>query len=133
MSASSIMVAVETTDKPQNSWIISEIVGEDTRQWQNHEFRIGKVAQEFQVLIEVLPKIRGKGRGHISIDNIQLANCFREPIYNESCSKSEVKCLSKKVPVCIGPSLICDTIQDCDQGEDEVLNCGKFCFLIDND
>lgn len=69
----------------------------------------------------------------MSIDNLKMRNCFAESPRKDSCSTSQIKCDERKSPVCIENARICDLVEDCDQSEDELLNCGRFInsrFLI---
>jgi anaplastic lymphoma kinase len=106
------------------SSISSEIAGNDLNKWMQHKFRIDRVTKEFQILFEVVPNLTAM-RGHISIDNLRMKNCFPEGTKNEKCTSNQVQCTSNKVKVCITPNRICDLIRDCDENEDELVNCGN--------
>lgn len=76
-------------------------------------------------------------RGHVSIDNLRMSNCFADSPRKDSCSTSQIKCNESRIPVCIENVRICDLVDDCDESEDELLNCGEFIssqllFLIIN-
>jgi anaplastic lymphoma kinase len=94
-------------------------------------------------LLEVVPPVNLGGtalRGHVSIDNLRMRNCFAEAPRKEACSTSQIKCNESRIAVCIDNARICDLVEDCDEAEDESLNCGelliegqgraelKFCF-----
>lgn len=44
---------------------------------------------------------------------------------NGKCHTSDVKCTLKDVEVCIKSRQHCDINVDCDNKEDEMVNCGK--------
>lgn len=112
-----------------SSWVPVEIEGKDlqNRKWYPIQLTIGRVSQDFKILFEVVPKgLSGQQRGHVSIDNLSMHNCFPEgSIRAEHCQATDVKCQTNKVDVCIKSKHICDIDVDCDNKEDEMLNCGK--------
>lgn len=55
-----------------------------------------------------------------------MRNCFADSPRKDSCSLLQIKCNERNIPVCIENGRICDLVQDCDDLEDENLNCGKF-------
>lgn len=75
-----------------------------------------------------------------SIDNLRMRSCF-EPnnhiTFNGKCPASDVKCKSRKKDTCISFRQQCDINIDCDNKEDEMVNCGKlrisFFYLNSND
>lgn len=69
----------------------------------------------------------GALRGHVSIDNLKMRNCFADSPRKDSCSTSQIKCNESRIAVCIENARICDLVDDCDDSEDELLNCGKLC------
>lgn len=109
-----------------SSWVPVEISGNDLRRWDRFQFPIGRVSQDFQILFEVVPKgLRGQQRGHVSIDNLSLRNCFPEgATRGGNCYMTDIRCQTNRVDVCIRPPQICDINVDCDNKEDELLNCG---------
>lgn len=58
-----------------------------------------------------------------------MRGCFepKSPItaINGKCHTSDVKCTAKKLEVCIKALSQCDINIDCDNKEDEMVNCGK--------
>lgn len=64
-----------------------------------------------------------------SIDNLRMRGCFelnnQITAVNGKCHTSDVKCTSNKVEVCIKSRQQCDINIDCDNKEDEMVNCGK--------
>lgn len=128
MSHGSIKVVVDPKDSPKNPWISAEIGGDNQNKWQRHAFKIGRVSKDFQILFEVVPMLEGHSRGHVSIDNLRLVSCFPEGAISEKCSLQQVKCHANKMAVCIRRNRICDIDIDCDQKEDETLNCDKMPF-----
>lgn len=64
-----------------------------------------------------------------SIDNLRMRGCFepKNPItaVNGKCHTSDVKCTANKLEVCIESRQQCDINIDCDNKEDEMVNCGK--------
>ena len=55
-----------------------------------------------------------------------MRNCFAESPRKDSCGTSQIKCNESRIPVCIENARICDLVEDCDESEDEILNCGEF-------
>lgn len=127
MSKGSLRVVVEPTKPYENSWISGEIAGNDLRRWELKTFQIGRITKEIRILFEVSPNndIR---RGHVSIDNLKMRNCFPERVIKDNCSEVQVKCSANKMDVCMNIPRICDINIDCDNNEDEQLNCDKIPF-----
>lgn len=89
------------------------------------------VSKDFRILFEIVPSnLGGALRGHVSIDNLKMRNCFADSPRKDSCSTSQIKCNESKIPVCIENARICDLADDCDESEDELLNCGKSRRLV---
>uniref|UniRef100_A0A182WD07 receptor protein-tyrosine kinase n=1 Tax=Anopheles minimus TaxID=112268 RepID=A0A182WD07_9DIPT len=129
MHHGSIRIVIETIGNQESSWVPAEIMGNDLRRWQLNTFRIDRISKDFKVLFEVVPnKLGGQARGHVSIDNLRMVNCFPDSISTNNCSYSQVQCTASKVPVCIKTPKICDITIDCDDSEDETLNCDKIPF-----
>lgn len=124
MGKSAIRIVIEPLVSP--SWVPAEIMGNDLRKWGWHTFRIGRISQEFRVSLEVARNNNDpKPRSHISIDNLEMRNCFAENISKGNCSATQVQCMATRIPVCINPERICDHSKECDGGEDESKDCGK--------
>uniref|UniRef100_A0AAG5DV41 Tyrosine-protein kinase receptor n=1 Tax=Anopheles atroparvus TaxID=41427 RepID=A0AAG5DV41_ANOAO len=129
MHYGSIRIVIETVGNQESSWVPAEIMGNDLRRWQMNTFRIDRISKDFKVLFEVVPnKLGGHARGHVSIDNLRMVNCFPDSISTNNCSYSQVQCPVNKVPMCIKTPKICDITIDCDESEDESLNCDKIPF-----
>uniref|UniRef100_A0A182YCB4 receptor protein-tyrosine kinase n=1 Tax=Anopheles stephensi TaxID=30069 RepID=A0A182YCB4_ANOST len=129
MHHGSIRIVIETIGNQESSWVPAEIMGNDLRRWQINTFRIDRISKDFKVLFEVVPnKLGGQARGHVSVDNLRMVNCFPDSISTNNCSYSQVQCTASKVPVCIKTPKICDITVDCDDSEDETLNCDKIPF-----
>lgn len=127
MSKGSLRVVVEPTRPHESSWISGEIAGNDLRRWELKTFPIGRITKEIRILFEVVPNndIR---RGHVSIDNLKMRNCFPDRVIKDNCSEVQVKCSANKMDVCMNIPRICDINVDCDNNEDEQLNCDKIPF-----
>lgn len=133
MAMGNLRIVIEplnSYESSASSWVPVEISGNDLRRWDRFQFPIGKVSQDFQILFEVVPKgLRGQQRGHVSIDNLSLRNCFPEgSARGGTCQQTDVRCQTNKIDVCIKTPQICDINVDCDEKEDELLNCGKLIF-----
>lgn len=126
MSHGLFSVVVEPLHSQENSWVPSEIVGDNYRQWSRKFFKLGRISRDFRIVFEIVPKLLEGQRAHVAIDNLRMVNCFPEGTKSEKCGTSQVKCMMNKVPVCIPLPRICDITRDCDDAEDELLNCGKF-------
>lgn len=126
MQNGSIKIVIEPQNAPESSSAeIAEIAGNDLRQWQLMHFRIGRVSQDFQIVFEVVAKgLTGSQRGHVSIDDLSLNGCFPEGPQMDTCSNALVKCQKNKRDQCLKTVSVCDIDVDCDDKEDELLNCG---------
>ncbi|XP_067626535.1 tyrosine-protein kinase receptor isoform X2 [Eurosta solidaginis] len=118
-------VVVEPMHSQESSWVPAEIVGDNYRQWGRKFYRLGRISRDFRIVFEIVPKLAENQRAHVAIDNLRMVNCFPEGTRAEKCSISQIKCMMNKVPVCIPLPRICDITRDCDDGEDELLNCDK--------
>lgn len=126
MQKGSIRVVIEPVASLGSAWLPGEIMGNDERRWNMHTFRIDRITKDFNILLEVFPNgIGGRPRGHVSIDNLRMKNCFAENPNGGNCSTTQVQCSANKVSVCIKPERICDLSKECDENEDENQNCGK--------
>ncbi|XP_075168825.1 anaplastic lymphoma kinase [Haematobia irritans] len=121
-------VVVELLHSQENSWVPAEIVGDNYRQWSKKSFRLGRISRDFRLVFEIVPKLLEGQKAHVAIDNLRMVNCFPEGTKSEKCSTSQVKCMNNKRPVCIPLPRICDITRDCDNAEDELLNCEKIPF-----
>lgn len=126
MHHGSIRIAIEPLRSHEAPWVPAEIAGNNNRRWEMFQFRLGRISKEFVILFEVVPNGLGaNSRGHVSIDNLMMKNCFPDPA-NETCNLNQIKCHSNKMAVCTSTHSICDIRVDCDENEDELLNCGKY-------
>ncbi|XP_038108523.1 ALK tyrosine kinase receptor [Culex quinquefasciatus] len=129
MAYGSLRIVIETVGSHESSWVPAEVMGNDLGKWLLNKFRIDKITKDFRILFEVVPNRLGEHpRGHVSIDNLRMVNCFPDAISTNNCSFSQVRCTASKVPVCIKTPKICDIEKDCDDEEDETLNCDKIPF-----
>jgi Low-density lipoprotein receptor domain class A len=88
-------------------------------------YNLFSVSKDFRILFEIVPNnLSGALRGHVSIDNLKMRNCFAESPRKDACSMSQIKCNESRIAVCIENSRVCDLVDDCDDAEDEKLNCG---------
>lgn len=127
MQNGSLKIVIEPQNAPDSSssWVPAEIAGDDLRQWQQMHFRIGRVSQDFQIVFEVVPRgLVGSQRGHVSIDDLSLQQCFPDGPRTDTCSNALVKCQKNKRDQCLKTVSVCDIDVDCDDKEDELLNCG---------
>lgn len=131
-------IVIEPVNKPDvttSAWVPIERNGNDLRRWTELSFPIGRVSQEFRILLEVVPKgLRSQQRAYVSIDNLRLRGCF-EPnnsmvAINGQCDVSDIKCKSNKIEVCVKARQHCDINVDCDDREDEMINCGKWARTV---
>lgn len=126
-----LRVVIEAVNS--SSWVPNQRGGFDNHRWTELTFPIGKVSQDFRILFEVVPGgLRSQQRGQISIDNLRMRGCFelnnQITAVNGKCHTSDVKCTSNKVEVCIKSRQQCDINIDCDNKEDEMVNCEKIPF-----
>nr|XP_018913642.1 PREDICTED: uncharacterized protein LOC109041681 [Bemisia tabaci] len=71
MNTSHVKVVVETS--ALNSWVAFERPGDSNSRWEKHQFRIGRILQEFRVLFEIVPPPHPF---HLAVDDISLVECF---------------------------------------------------------
>ncbi|KAL9915872.1 anaplastic lymphoma kinase isoform 1-T8 [Glossina fuscipes fuscipes] len=125
MSHGLFSVVVEPLHSQENPWVPAEIVGDNYRQWSRKFFKLGRITRDFRIVFEIVPKLMEGQKAHVAIDNLRMVNCFPEGTKSDKCGTSQVKCMMNKVPVCIPLPRICDITKDCDDAEDELLNCDK--------
>ncbi|XP_037948147.1 ALK tyrosine kinase receptor [Teleopsis dalmanni] len=118
-------VVVEPLHSQESAWVPAEILGDNFRQWGRKFYRLGRISRDFRIVFEIVPKLQEGQKAHVAIDNLRMVNCFPEGTKSEKCSTSQVKCMMNKVAVCIPLPRICDITRDCDEAEDELLNCDK--------
>lgn len=127
-------IVIEPVNK--SAWVPTERSGNDLRRWTELMFPIGRVSQEFRILLEVVPKgLRSQQRAYISIDNLRLRGCFEQnnsiAAINGKCAGTDIKCKSNNMDVCVKARQHCDINIDCDDREDEMKSCGKCgCRLV---
>lgn len=128
MSRSAIRIVIEPVySQSPSAWVPAEVLGNDLRKWQWHHFRIGRISQDFHILMEVARnKSDLRPKSHMSIDNLAMMDCFAENINKGNCSATQVQCMANRIPVCINPERICDHSLECDGGEDENQDCGTY-------
>lgn len=129
MAHGSIRVVIAPQKSKFASWVPTEILGNNNNNWDLYMFSIGRVSQDFHVLLEVVPKgLGGRARGHVSIDNVMLLECFPDASQPDVCDTAQVKCKKNKRDMCLKANKVCDIDVDCDGKEDESLNCEKIPF-----
>lgn len=90
--------------------------------WTKHEKIIGKITQNFSIILDVFPSKHKDA--FIAIDNINMRGCFPEKDNVHPCTPSQFKCSVSNI--CINGTKICDINRDCQFGDDEAQNCGKY-------
>lgn len=124
-----IRLIIVPQDSLESSWVPIEIDGNNQNSWHYYSFKIGRVSQYFHALLEVSPRgLGGHTRGHVSIDDLKLRSCFKDPNQSEACETAQVKCHKNKRDLCLRTVRVCDIDVDCDGREDERLNCDKIPF-----
>ncbi|XP_067007644.2 leukocyte tyrosine kinase receptor isoform X2 [Anabrus simplex] len=111
MIGGNFKVVVETVD--HTSWVAAEIPGNDHRTWEKNLFTLGRISQEFNIVLEVVTS--GRVPSHLAMDNIRLLDCFPEPPQN-GCNDMKFHCDNE---TCISRDHVCDISPDCPDGEDE--------------
>lgn len=133
MTHGKFRIVIEPLTSHDSGWVSHEIMGNDLRMWEPYAFTINRVSKDFKILFEVVPgDLHGETRGHVSIDNLRMRNCFPETAKGEDCVESQINCKNNNIPVCIKPASVCDIVQDCDDNEDETANCGMSFYQIYN-
>ncbi|CAB3381252.1 Hypothetical predicted protein [Cloeon dipterum] len=114
----SLKIVIETVNR--TSWIVSDKPCDDLNMWKHFSINLGRISQEFQVLIEVTPG--KKTPAYFAIDNLKFVDCFRTFGERKECTGLEFRCSNE---VCIDRSRLCDLVKDCPEGEDEEFDCDK--------
>ncbi|KAF5298515.1 hypothetical protein FQR65_LT00057 [Abscondita terminalis] len=116
-----IRIVAETENRTQ--WLVSQIEGDNSKGWRRYKKAVGKISQDFHIILEVVPAQRpGKG-ALVAFDNIKLIECFPETDSINACTPFQYRC--SQTNVCINNTRICDISQDCELGDDETQNCDK--------
>ncbi|XP_059480831.1 tyrosine-protein kinase receptor-like [Neocloeon triangulifer] len=118
MLGGNLKVVVETVNR--TSWVVSEKQCDDLNLWKHFSINLGRISQEFHVLIEVTPG--KKTPAYFAIDNLKFVDCFRTFGERKECTGMEFRCSNE---ACIDRSRICDLVKDCLEGEDEEFECDK--------
>ncbi|XP_046399789.1 ALK tyrosine kinase receptor-like isoform X2 [Ischnura elegans] len=119
MADGSYKVVIEALN---TSWIVTDKPGNDRASWERHNCTLGRINQEFHVMLEVISG--GRGPAHFAIDNIRLNRCFPEiPVDNGCTSVTQYRCSDG---LCLDRSRVCDIVADCRYAEDETISdCAK--------
>ncbi|XP_054281784.1 leukocyte tyrosine kinase receptor isoform X2 [Macrosteles quadrilineatus] len=112
-------VVVETVSVNNTSWVVAEKPGNSNRTWDYWSFNVGRIKQEFNIVIEVIPGDHFPF--HVALDNIRLVDCFSER--RDECLPSQFLC--GNTTMCIDHHQVCDMSLDCPDGSDERQNCDK--------
>ncbi|XP_045462043.1 ALK tyrosine kinase receptor isoform X2 [Harmonia axyridis] len=140
MEKSEIRVVIDKlTNYPQSlnnhtQWVLDHIHGTNDRRWINYTRSIGKVSENFRILLEVVAAKNQSSNASLAFDNVALIKCYPED--DDTCSAPhQFRC--KSYPPCINNTKICDITEDCEDGEDERQNCdqmpyGSRCSFEDN-
>lgn len=102
-------------------WVLDHIKGDDSKKWKKHVMSIGRVSENFTVILEVVTERNRVLNGTVAFDNIALTNCY--PKNEDMCSPLQYRCTSSTN--CINNTRVCDISLDCQDGEDERQNCNQ--------
>ncbi|XP_031358672.1 ALK tyrosine kinase receptor [Photinus pyralis] len=116
-----IRIVAETENRTQ--WLVSQIHGDSSRRWSKYTKAVGKISQEFHIILEIVPVQRSAKGALVAFDNIKLIDCFAESDSISGCTPFQYRC--SQTNVCINNTRICDITQDCELGDDETQNCEK--------
>lgn len=127
MQMNRMRVVIEPLNRMDNSWVLSEMAGNDYHTWEMARYRIGRVSQDFRILFEVVPNPHDDEvrLGHVAIDDLSLRDCFPELPATDECHMAQVHCQKNRLDRCMRTVQVCDVDVDCDGSEDEQLNCDK--------
>ncbi|XP_071450132.1 tyrosine-protein kinase receptor-like [Hetaerina americana] len=115
-------VVIETGN--HTSWVVAEKPGNDKATWERHNCLLGRISQEFHVMLEIISG--GRIPAHFAIDNIKLTSCFPEEPEDNGCTGvTQFRCPSDRH--CLDRSHVCDLEPDCRYAEDETL---EYCALV---
>uniref|UniRef100_A0A1I8Q124 Tyrosine-protein kinase receptor n=1 Tax=Stomoxys calcitrans TaxID=35570 RepID=A0A1I8Q124_STOCA len=114
-----LQVIVEYTS--EDSWIVANISAFNYTQWTKNTLNLGKIHRKFSVIFQFYSLIPNKQSTYIGLDNLRMVNCFAE----KHCEIPQQLCTIGGKLACIDLNQICDLRYDCDQREDEFLNCDK--------
>lgn len=96
--------------------------------WIKYEKTIGKISQSFNIILEVLPTRPPAKGARVAFDNIKLKQCFPESDSVNACTSHQFRC--SQTNTCINNTRVCDIAEDCQNGDDETQNCGKFSIKL---
>ncbi|KAL3284751.1 hypothetical protein HHI36_018894 [Cryptolaemus montrouzieri] len=103
-------------------WVLDYIPGNDERKWNKYVISIGKVSENFTIILEVVPAKNHSSNATLAFDNVTLENCY--PRNDDTCAApQQFRCKSNTH--CINNTRICDITEDCKEGEDERQNCDQ--------
>ncbi|ENN79745.1 hypothetical protein YQE_03801, partial [Dendroctonus ponderosae] len=91
--------------------------------WLPYQITIGKLTTSFTIILEVVGAKHILSGATVAFDNIELHDCFFQ---NESCSPHQHIC--SDIDLCINSTSTCDFNEDCPEGDDERLNCGRYLY-----
>ncbi|CAH0545803.1 unnamed protein product [Brassicogethes aeneus] len=107
-------------------WLVETIEGNDSKRWKLYTKSVGRISENFQIILEVVPATTNFKLGAtIGIDNLQLSHCYNK--FDGVCTPSQYKCKSV-TPHCINATSVCDITKDCEHGDDESQSCDHMPF-----
>ncbi|XP_008194070.1 tyrosine-protein kinase receptor isoform X2 [Tribolium castaneum] len=118
------IVGDKTTNHSQSinnhtQWLVERIRGDNSKKWRKYESPIGKMSENFTIILEVVPSQTITQGAVVAFDNIALTHCY--PKLDDTCTPHQYRC--KSTTNCINNTSICDITQDCLLGDDERQNC----------
>ncbi|KAJ3662397.1 hypothetical protein Zmor_006748 [Zophobas morio] len=105
-------------------WVVEKIFGDNSRKWTKYESPIGKLSENFTIILEVVPSLTITHGATVAFDNIALTHCY--PKTDDTCTAQQYHC--KSTTNCINNTSICDITKDCLHGDDESQNCDRMPF-----
>ncbi|KAK9885852.1 hypothetical protein WA026_013730 [Henosepilachna vigintioctopunctata] len=128
MEKAEIRVVIDKLTKHSSSinnhtqWVLDHIPGNNERRWKRYVVTIGKVSENFTILLEVIPAKDHSSNSTLAFDNVALLNCY--PRNDDTCTAPlQFRCTSNTN--CINSTKVCDITEDCNEGEDERQSCDQ--------
>ncbi|GLG92590.1 Uncharacterized protein GBIM_00232 [Gryllus bimaculatus] len=112
MNAGSVKAVVAANS---TSWVVSERSGNDRRRWEQVNFNLGSISQEFLIILEIVTS--GAMPSHVALDNIALLDCFPKLPSNGCDGALKFRCGDNSS--CLVRDQVCDVNVDCPGGDDE--------------
>ncbi|XP_011494179.1 PREDICTED: leukocyte tyrosine kinase receptor [Ceratosolen solmsi marchali] len=114
-----ISLIIETFNR--TSYVAAERAGNNFATWETTKFNLGRISQDFRIILEIVVPFANSS---IGVDSIRLVDCFPETgtFFHGECTRTMFRCANGE---CLKRDHVCDLTADCADGEDESSECDK--------